>query len=177
MRTSAVSAGTLMSLGDFLAQTVIERRSVNEYEPKRTLRFFTFGICFVGPACSLWYTFLARRFGAAKFSTVKMVACDQLLYAPPFLASFLTGMELLKGEFSPQHIKYKLQQDYPDVLKTNYKIWPLVQAVNFTFVPVIYRVVVVNIVAVGWNTYLAMMSEKKHPEEPQHHPVRAATED
>jgi len=30
-----------------------------------------------------------------------------------------------------------------------------------------YRVLVVNIVAVGWNTYLAMMSEKVHPHDVQ----------
>jgi len=39
-------AGTLLSVGDLLAQFAIERRSLAAYEPKRTLRFAVFGTFF-----------------------------------------------------------------------------------------------------------------------------------
>ncbi|XP_052763090.1 protein Mpv17-like isoform X2 [Mya arenaria] len=172
VKTAAFSAGTLISLGDVLAQFVVEKRDLASYDKKRTLRFAIFGTFFGGPVFSLWYTRLATSFGHTKYASLKMVACDQLLFAPPFLAYFLTVMELLKGDRLPE-IKAKLQDDYPDIIKTNYKIWPAVQALNFTFVPVTYRVLVVNLVAVGWNTYLAWMSEKVHPHpelQPEQHP-------
>ncbi|XP_052763091.1 protein Mpv17-like isoform X3 [Mya arenaria] len=172
VKTAAFSAGALMGLGDAIAQLVLEDRPVSMYDVKRSARFFFFGTVLAGPVFSLWYTRLATSFGHTKYASLKMVACDQLLFAPPFLAYFLTVMELLKGDRLPE-IKAKLQDDYPDIIKTNYKIWPAVQALNFTFVPVTYRVLVVNLVAVGWNTYLAWMSEKVHPHpelQPEQHP-------
>ncbi|XP_060553542.1 protein Mpv17-like isoform X2 [Ruditapes philippinarum] len=159
IRTAAISAGTLLSAGDVLAQLVVEKRPLEMYNVKRTIRFAIFGTFFGGPMFSVWYSTLARKLGHTKYAALKMVACDQLLFAPPFIAYFLIVMELMKGE-GLQDIKLKLQDDYGDVMKTNYKIWPAVQAMNFTFVPVHYRVVTVNVVAVGWNTYLAWMSEK-----------------
>lgn len=174
VRTAALSAGTLMTLGDAIAQTLVEKKPLSKFEFKRSLRFLVFGTFLAGPLFSIWYTKLARTFGHTRYATLKMVACDQLLFAPPFLAYFLAVMEILKGE-GLQDIKFKLQDDYPDVMKMNYKIWPAVQAVNFTFVPVHYRVVTANIVAVFWNTYLAWMSEKTHfhPELSEDNPVKS----
>ncbi|XP_060553543.1 protein Mpv17-like isoform X3 [Ruditapes philippinarum] len=162
IRTAAISAGTLLSAGDVLAQLVVEKRPLEMYNVKRTIRFAIFGTFFGGPMFSVWYSTLARKLGHTKYAALKMVACDQLLFAPPFIAYFLIVMELMKGE-GLQDIKLKLQDDYGDVMKTNYKIWPAVQAMNFTFVPVHYRVLVVNLVSVGWNTYLAWKVELVHP--------------
>lgn len=172
IRTSAVTAGVLMTVGDAISQIAIEKRVITpnkKYDFKSSLRFLGFGLFLGGPMLGFWYRFLAKMFGGTKMATLKMVCCDQLLFAPPFLTFFLSGMEVLKGQ-NYTAIKQKLNEDLVDVLKTNYKIWPAVQACNFTFVPVHNRVVVVNVVAVGWNTYLAWMSSKiTVPQTPPHH--------
>jgi len=41
-------------------------------------------------------------------------------------------------------------------LITNYKVWPLVQVLNFAIVPVKLQVLFVNCVAVWWNFVLSM---------------------
>ena len=52
--------------------------------------------------------------------------------------------------------KEKLNSTYFEALKKNWMLWPAVQAVNFKFVPLEHRVLVVNIVSLGkppghWN--------------------------
>lgn len=45
--------------------------------------------------------------------------------------------------------KDKLQASYWTALEKNWMLWPAVQAVNFRFVPLEHRVLVVNVVSLG----------------------------
>ena len=45
--------------------------------------------------------------------------------------------------------KEKLKSTYVEALKKNWMVWPPVQAINFKFVPLEHRVLVVNVVSLG----------------------------
>lgn len=45
--------------------------------------------------------------------------------------------------------KEKLQASYLTALEKNWMLWPAVQAINFKFVPLEHRVLVVNVVSLG----------------------------
>ncbi|KAG9980650.1 hypothetical protein KCU78_g21604, partial [Aureobasidium melanogenum] len=45
----------------------------------------------------------------------------------------------------------------------NWMLWPFVQAVNFKFVPLQHRVLVVNVVSLGWNCYLSYLNSTGSP--------------
>ena len=64
----------------------------------------------------------------------------------------------------PHEIKEMLQERYVQTLIKNYKIWPLAQTLNFTFVPIQHRVGFVQIVAIFWNAYLSWMANKPSPD-------------
>ncbi|TKS75394.1 Protein Mpv17 [Collichthys lucidus] len=54
----------------------------------------------------------------------------------------------------------KAKLDYTDALISNYYLWPTVQIANFYFIPLHHRLAVVQVVAVGWNSYLTWKANK-----------------
>lgn len=92
-------------------------------------------------------------------TAVKKVAADQLIFAPGFLVIFITALTLLNGG-NMRTIKNKLDLEYTDIILTNWTIWPAVQTINFYFMPLKYQVLLVQSVAVFWNTYLSWKTQR-----------------
>lgn len=114
--------------------------------------------------------------------TLQRVALDQLLFAPFFLGVYFVYNGLWEGS-SRAAIEHKLQkvppslrrrspvaslvQSYFTALISNYKLWPAVQCINFYFVPLNYRLVFVNVVALGWCAYLSNLNYRHASRKPQ----------
>lgn len=60
--------------------------------------------------------------------------------------------------FEGSSVKDKLAKAWVPGMTNNFLLWPWVQAVNFKFVPLEHRVLVVNFVALGWNCYLSYLN-------------------
>lgn len=73
---------------------------------------------------------------------------------------FFFGVTETLARKRPSEIKEMLQERYIETMITNYKIWPLAQVINFTFVPIQHRVGFVQLVAIFWNAYLSWMANK-----------------
>ena len=57
--------------------------------------------------------------------------------------------------------KEKLRGSYFEALKKNWMLWPAVQAINFKFVPLEGRVLVVNVVSLGeFNVFIFLVWER-----------------
>lgn len=55
-------------------------------------------------------------------------------------------------------VKDRLNQAYLPGLTKNFMVWPWVQFVNFKYVPADLRVLVVNVISLGWNCYLSFLN-------------------
>ncbi|XP_030745381.1 protein Mpv17-like [Sitophilus oryzae] len=158
----SVQTALLMSTSDILAQFAVEKKTLRQYEPRRTAEFAFLGAAFVGPALSIWYKVLQRKFGSDKTlqTGIKKMSCDQLLFAPVFLLVFVSSVEVLHGN-NMEGIKDSLRKKYKDIVITNWKIWPAVQMINFSVMPLKYQVLFAQFVAVFWNVYLSWKTQNK----------------
>ena len=112
-----------------------------------------------GPAATTWYKFLQNKIVLKNKNTeiAARVLADQVIFASTNLFVFLSSMAIMEGS-SP---KEKLEKSYVTALQKNWMVWPAVQAINFKLVPLHHRVLVVNIVSLGWNCYLSYLNSQK----------------
>ncbi|XP_070534240.1 mitochondrial inner membrane protein Mpv17-like [Ptychodera flava] len=155
LKSQAYSTGVLFFIGDVVAQQGVERKG-KSHDFYRTFRQTAFGVVIAGPALRGWYGLLDRIYktSSPKTAGLKKMVTDQVIMAPLFIFTFFTAMGFASG-MNLEQVKEKLNRDYIDTFKGNLKVWPIVQLTNFYFVPLQHRVLVVNVVALFWNSYLA----------------------
>ncbi|ORX49829.1 hypothetical protein DM01DRAFT_1337967 [Hesseltinella vesiculosa] len=148
------------------------------YDWLRTLRFASYNFC-VAPIAGSWYILLDRLFPSPSVSShpsrrainwvpFKRMVVDQVVFSPAGLALFFSVMGYLETK-SLKGIKEKFQDAYATALVANYKVWPLVQWINFAFVPLAFRLPFVNSIGILWNAYLSWLNNasKQHEERRQ----------
>lgn len=116
-----------------------------------------------------WYRYLDKIYRPHNVSTsnlramriigMKKMLTDQIIFAPLFLASLLLIIGRLKCKKWEQNVD-DVRTQYKDVILANYTVWPFVQLVNFTFVPVHMQVLLVQIAALFWNTFISWRTAK-----------------
>ncbi|PVI03224.1 hypothetical protein DM02DRAFT_612443 [Periconia macrospinosa] len=158
MLTQSITTAVLFATGDTMAQQGVEKRGLEKHDLKRTGRMALYGGAIFGPAATTWFGFLARNINlkSPNGTIAARVACDQLLFAPTNMFVFLSTMAYLEGA-DP---KKRLEQAYVPGLTKNFMVWPWVQAVNFKYVPLDMRVLVVNVISLGWNCYLSALNSQ-----------------
>ncbi|TID26529.1 hypothetical protein E2P81_ATG00999 [Venturia nashicola] len=159
--TQSLTTMVLFATGDTLAQQGVERRGLANQDLKRTGRMALYGGAIFGPAATTWFNFLQRRVTiggnpSSNATILTRVALDQLIFTPANLLCFLTSQAIMEGS-SP---KAKIESTYGTAITKNWMVWPGVQLVNFKVVPLEHRVLVVNVVSLGWNCYLSYLNSQ-----------------
>ncbi|KAF2177652.1 hypothetical protein K469DRAFT_719575 [Zopfia rhizophila CBS 207.26] len=154
--TQSITTAVLFATGDVMAQQGVEKVGLEKHDFSRTGRMAAYGGAVFGPAATTWYGFLQRRINLSTTNSTILarVGCDQFIFAPINMTVFLSSMAYLEGS-GP---KDKLRKAWKPGMINNFLLWPWVQGVNFKYVPLEYRVLVVNFVALGWNCYLSYLN-------------------
>ncbi|EKX35278.1 hypothetical protein GUITHDRAFT_97867 [Guillardia theta CCMP2712] len=165
--------------GDIISQ-ITAGIQFSELDIKRLLVFSSWGGFGFTPIAYKWYNIIEATIPATiAMRGVWKMAMDQILF-PPVITAFtffmltmiegvLSGFSLTlnKGLQQTAVVQQSLSQlvdkavakvkhDLVPTLITNYKVWPAVQILNFSIVPVKLQVLFVNCVAVWWNFVLSM---------------------
>lgn len=175
--TNVITTGFLFGAGDVLAQTMEQRQSISSeddllgpsklFDYSRLSRAVIYGSIIFAPLGDRWYRLLnSVNVSLSKVAnTCARVGLDQLVFAPfigiPLYFSAMTAME--GGDDVKRDVTKKLEANWWSTLTANWTVWPAVQAVNFTFVPVQLRLLTVNAISIVWNCYLLMqLNGDKH---------------
>lgn len=128
------------------------------FDFERLTRFMAYGFG-MAPIQFTWFKFLSRAFPITKSSglgaALKMVAFDQLVFAPVGIATFFTVMTIAEGG-GRRAVSHKLRDMYLPTLKANFMVWPLVQIINFRIMPIQFQLPFVSTVGIAWTAYLSL---------------------
>ncbi|XP_057688716.1 peroxisomal membrane protein 2 [Corythoichthys intestinalis] len=159
--TKSVTSGILSALGNLLSQILEARKkaqsdaSVREIDTAGVLRYAIFGLFITGPISHYFYHLMETGMPTTDpYCVVKRLLLDRLVFAPGFLMIFYIVMNILEAKGLDHFIK-KIKASYWTALKMNWKVWTPFQFINVNFVPVQFRVLFANMIALFWYAYLA----------------------
>ncbi|GAA5984555.1 hypothetical protein JCM11641_006547 [Rhodosporidiobolus odoratus] len=106
--------------------------------------------------------------GVSVAQLAKRVAADQLAMAPVSLFIFLLSMSMLEG-LNEAETKQKIRENYWAILSVNWQVWPILQLINFRYVPLPYRVPFGSICGIAWTCFLSWQVSLPCPPSPIPH--------
>lgn len=113
-----------------------------------------------GPMGHFWFLALDNM---VKLHGPKAVLCkvliDQIAFAPFATALFFAVMKTAEG-LSTRDVTQFFEHHYGHAMLSNYKLWPLANAVNFALVPAPHRVVFTSFVSIFWISFLSVVSNR-----------------
>lgn len=75
---------------------------------------------------------------------------------------------LLAGASFPEIVE-RIQNTVPTSWINSCKVWPIVTAFSFTYIPIQYRSIFGGVIAIGWQTYLSLLNQKAAAQEERNH--------
>jgi len=141
--------------GDGLQQKYqMVQREIAGWNKRRTRDVGVTGLIF-GPMCHFWYIFLDRWFpGNAARVVAKKLIVDQLICSPVVISSFLFVTCYLEGKRN-EELKNEMIEKGKTLYLAEWIVWPPAQLVNFTVVPLRYRVLFDSTVSFGFDWYFS----------------------
>lgn len=172
--TKCVSAGLITSLGSVLAQVIahsqeqqehtddIKKQQPFEINLAQVSRFALLNVVFVAPVLHHWYNFINRAVPGTSFSRVlQRTFYDEFVFSPIYIPSFLGMLWKLEGSTN-EDIWKMIKSECPSIIVAEWSMWIPTMIATFRYVPVKFQVLVINVVGVVWNTFLAYAANNAH---------------
>jgi len=147
-----------------LVQQYCFRESTKEtgVDWKEVTRFCVYGGLFHAPLVFNWLRLAARLFPKDTNShLLAKVFLDQTCFAPVGLSAFYIGLTAMEGK-DLDGIYKEWREKFPNTWAMGATCWPIIQAVNFKYVPASLRTVFVACCSFFWNIFLSAVKHGGH---------------
>ena len=169
--TKSVTACAIFGISDYLAQRLESKESsskateaANQLNWTRLLTSMVVGLCYFGPAAHAWYDMIFKLFpGTGLLSTLQKAAMGQMFFGPSFTCIFFASSLWQAGQFTLGNWFRKIRKDLPGAWLAGVGFWPLVDLVSYSFVPVPYIPLFINMCSLVWTIYLSMIANRSSP--------------
>jgi protein Mpv17 len=149
LKASATS-GSLFILGDIINQSL--HKNHHQHNWSQTIQFGAIGFLLHGPYFRYGFTLLEKYFPGKSIKPVLLKSiAGQLLVFPPYVLLYLSITSYLNQLDPIETIKVQ----FPKIFVNAVLVWPIANMITFRFVPIQHRLLFVNLVGVGWNSYLS----------------------
>jgi len=152
-------------LGDWLSQTLFQKKNPLDFDAMRVLRNGFIGLCF-GPLVHEYYQFSDSILppDGGIFIRLQKILMDQTIYLTIKCSIYIMAVGLLQGD-SFETAKQNVRDRIKGIVFTAWKFWPLVHCITYGVIPARHRILWVNSVDLIWNAILATLSRKNEAED------------
>jgi len=158
------TAGFTYCLADYICQSHIEKKPVEDYSASRSLSQASVGAFFAAPSLHAWHSLILPKIVKVCTGNISRVLVSVLLnetvLAGYFVSCLLFSFEALKTqsvESGAQNVKDK----FAPAIESSMKFWTGISFVNYGLIPVHLRPVFVSCWSVVWQSYLSYVSNNK----------------
>ena len=145
-------------LGDWLSQTLFQKKDILNFDASRTIKNGFVGMCF-GPVVHEYYEFSdwilpVEGLTIGITNRAFKILMDQTIYLSVKCSIYIIAIAVLNGESvesGVDNVKNRLKP----IMFTAWKFWPLVHCVTYGLIPARHRILWVNSVDLVWNAILA----------------------
>ena len=186
--TKSTTSAVIMSISDVLCQKLEQsidihhpdtchqplRVAINNENSKtppqldwhRTRQVAITGFTWSGPISHTWYAILEHLVTIEDklVGLILRMLMDAFIFSPIAVVGYFIWRTILEGG-GVNDIVAKLRDSYVNALLASFRFWPCVNIINFSLVPVEYRVLYNNMLSLFWNGYLSHINSiatKKH---------------
>ena len=169
---SLTSCGT-NAFSDVLCQKLLGLNATEEVASKIDLERFVHaavtGLVWSGPVTHYWYNLLFGKLTAPiKDPIVGLIVrifLDAIIFSPVTVSGYFALRSILEGS-GFAGVKEKLSTRLFTTVAGAWKFWPAANVINFSIVPIPFRVLYMNVLSIFWSGYLTHVNSKKIATQP-----------
>jgi hypothetical protein len=164
MLANSCTGFVTFAIGDIMSQYGIIK--TERIDIMRSFRTGCLGVFMNGVMLHYWYRCLDRVFGSCMKTTQTVIlkcVADQMVYAPFSIMAFFSYASVNKGgtttEIKERFVE-KSKESFVNTWVADCTVWPIINAVSFSLVPIHIRPTFVALAQVGWQTYMSHVGFK-----------------
>ena len=168
--TKSVTSSGIMTISDAICQQLTKEVEEESKDPakkpnidyRRMLEVAFTGLTWSGPISHFWYGTLEKivKIQDPILGLFARIILDAIIFSPVTITGYFTWRSILEGS-GVDGMKTKLERKrFVTTVLGAWKFWPLANIINFSMVPVAYRVLYSNVLSLFWTGYLTFVNAK-----------------